>query len=175
MEGKTIRISASQLIVLFVTAVVLGGLLLFFATYVLQNGFPHFGPLTRNSKTMSINSIEYKDVPNYVDSRVAVQGFVIITNDTQNICGASGWATCKTWFSYDPFTQGLGPHTVKISIGTGPDSITESGNLFDHNGTHLNLIKTDQFSWYHVAVTGLVEQCKKTECIIDVDTVYALP
>jgi len=175
MERKTIRITTTQLLFLVIGAVVVGGLLLFFVNYFIQNGFPRIGPLTRDSRSMPINSIAYMDVYHYIDNRVAVQGYVIITNDTKNICGAAGWATCKTWFSYDPINQGLGPLTVKIPIGTNPDSITEAGDLFDHNGAHLNLVQTDQFSWYHVTVTGLVEQCKSTECIIDVDTVYALP
>jgi hypothetical protein len=163
------------LIALFITAVAMGSLLLFFVTYVVQNGFPRIGTFARNQKTMPINPIEYKNVYKYVDNRVAIQGYVIITNDTKNICGAVGWSTCKTWFSYDPFTEGLGPLTVKIPIGKGPDSITEAGDLFDHNGAHLNLIRTDQFSWYHVMVTGLVEQCKGAECIINVDTINGLP
>jgi hypothetical protein len=175
MERKTIQVSTTQLFVLFVVAVGLGGLILFSITYISQNGIPRFGPLSRDPKTMAINAIEYKDVYHYVNSRVAIQGYVIITNDTNNICGASGWSTCKTWFSYDPYNQGLGPLTVKIPIGTNGDSITEAGTLFDHTGARLKLIQTDQFSWYHAQVVGLVEQCKAAECIIDVDTIYALP
>jgi hypothetical protein len=149
-------------------------MVLFFIIYVVQNGLPKFGNLTRDPKTMPINTIEYQNVYHYVDNRVAIQGYVIVTNDTNNICGTSGWSTCKTWFSYDPM-QGLGPLTIKIPIGTGRDSITEAGALYDHTGARMKLIQTDQYSWYHAQVTGLVEQCKGTECIIDVDTVYALP
>ena len=174
MQAKTIQISTTQLIILFVTAVALGGLVLFFIVYIAQNGIPKFGNLTRNPRTMPINTIDYQNVNQYVDSRVAIQGYVIITNDAKNICGATGWSTCKTWFSYDPL-QGLGPLTVKIPIGTGPDSITEAGALYGHAGTRMKLIQTDQYSWYHAQVVGLVEQCKGTECIIDVDTVYELP
>jgi len=174
MQGSTIRITTTQLIGLFIAALVLGGLLLFGITYVAQNGFPRIGPLARNQRSMPINTIDYQNVSQYVDSRVAVQGYVIVTNDTKNICGAAGWSTCKTWFSFDPMV-GLGPLTVKIPIGKGPDSITEAGALYDQNGALLNLVTTDQFSWYHVTVTGLVEQCKGTECIIDVDTITALP
>ena len=175
MANRKIQMPATQLFFLFLVAIVFGGLLLFLIVYIAQNGLPSLGVLTRNSNSMAINSIQYQDVPHYLNKRISTQGFVIITNDTNNICGASGWATCKTWFSYDPFNVGLGPLTTKIPIGTGPDSITEKGDLYDHNGNHLNLVKTDQFGMYHVTITGIVDQCTGNECIINVDGVYSLP
>ena len=174
MQKKSFQVSANQLVGLFLAAVILGGIILFSIIYMVQNGIPKFGVLALNSRTMPINTINYQDAVHYVNSRVSIQGYVIVTNDTKNICGSSGWDTCKTWFSYDPL-QGLGPLTVKITVGKGPDSITEAGVMYDHTGARLKLIQTDQYSWYHAQVVGLVEQCKGAECIIDVDTVYALP
>jgi hypothetical protein len=161
--------------VMIVGALVLGGLMVFGVSSFARNGFPKFGIILSNPKSMAINTIEYRNVYQYVGSRVAIQGYVIVINDASNICGTSGWNTCKAWFSYDPFNEGLGPLTVKINIGSGPDSITQKGDLYDHNGSHLPLVRTDAFSWYRVMVTGIVDQCQGAECIIDVDTVNGLP
>jgi len=174
-KDGSIQISPKRLVVLVVVAIILGGLLVFGISSVARNGFPKFGIGVFNPKSMAINTIEYRSVYQYVGKRVAIQGYVIVINDTKNICGASGWDTCKAWFSYDPFNEGLGPLTVKVHIGTGPDSITEKGDLYDHNGSHLDLVRTDAFSWYRVMVTGLVEQCQGAECIIDVDMIDGLP
>jgi hypothetical protein len=174
-KDGSLRITPTGLVMMIIGALVLGGLLVWGISSIARNGFPKFGIPNLNSRNMAINTIEYQSVYQYIGKRVAIQGYVIIINDTKNICGASGWDSCKAWFSYDPFNEGLGPLTVKIPIGGGPDSITEKGDLYDHNGSHLPLVRSDAFSWYHVTVTGLVDQCRGAECLIVVDTIQGLP
>ena len=173
-KDGTLRISPGRLAIILAVALVLGGFLVFAGISIARNGIPKLGVFGVNPKTLPINTIEYQQVYQYVGKRVDIQGYVIIVNDTKNICGAKGWDTCKAWFSYDPFNEGLGPLTVKVPIGTGPNSITEKGDLFDNSGSHLPLVRTEQFSWYRVRVIGFVNQCQGAECIIDVDTIYGL-
>jgi len=173
-QNKTLKISPGQLTMILFAAVIFGGFLVFATISIVRNGLPKMGSFGVNPKSLPVNTIEYRDVYQYVGKRVAIQGYLIIINDTKNICGATGWDTCKAWFSYDPFNEGLGPLTVKVPIGNRLDSITEKGDLFDHNGSHLPLIRSDAFSWYRVQVIGLVNQCQGAECMIDVDTIYGL-
>ena len=174
MDRNPIQITPSRLIMLFVIGVAAGALLLFAISYLTQNGLPSLG-FTRDTRSMPVISVSYNDVYRLLDNRVQTKGYIIITNDSDNICGALGWSTCKVWLDDDPMSDGLGLHEVKIKVGTGPDSITSQGNLYDHYGSRLKITRTDQFGWYHVMITGLVEKCSGKSCTINVDQVMALP
>ena len=173
MAGKPTQFSTTQLVILFTVGVIVGGCLLFGITYVVQNGMPNFLTGTSGASNLTPISVSYGDVYRYVNSRVMVDGYAIIANETNNVCGSVGWSTCKVWFSNDPVNSGLGIHEIKLGTGNKPDAITQNGDLYDHNGSHLDLVKTDQFSWYHVRIIGVVEQCQNVKCTILVDTIYA--
>ncbi|MCE1251978.1 MAG: hypothetical protein LWX83_00345 [Anaerolineae bacterium] len=174
MNRQPIQITTSRLIMLFVIGVIAGALLLFSINYLAQNGLPSLGRI-QDVRSMPIISVSYTDVYRYLNSRVQTKGYVIITNDTDNICGMLGWSTCNVWLDNDPLADGLGLHEVKIHVGDGADSITPQGDLYDHYGNHLKMTRTDQFGWYHVSVTGLVEKCSGRSCTITVDQVTAIP
>ena len=174
MDRRTNQISTTQLIILFIVGVMVGGIILFAGNYVIQNGVPHFLNQNQDTRNMAVTAIDYQLMNRYVNNRISVDGDAIIANDTNNVCGSNGWSTCKLWFTDDPINHGLGLHEIKINTGQNPDSITQPGILFDHYGSRLNLIKTDQFSWYHVKIIGIVESCQVNKCLVDVDTIYGL-
>lgn len=174
MLSKTTQISTTQLVILFVVGVIVGGCILFGITYVVQNGIPNFMSSSGNAHNMAPVSVSYRNLYRYVNSRVTVDGYAIIANDTNNVCGSIGWSTCKVWFSDDPINSGLGIHELKLETGNKPNAITQHGDLYDHNGSQLSLVKTEQFSWYHIRITGVVEQCQNTKCNIIADTVYGI-
>jgi hypothetical protein len=174
MNKQTVQIPISRLVLMFIVGVGAGALLLFVTIYLIQNGLPKPG-FNQNARNMPVIPVSYAETYRMVNYRVQVKGYVIITNDTKNICGVLGWSTCKVWFDDDPMSSGLGLHEVKINVGKGPDSVTPEGDLYDHAGNHLKMSRTEQFGWYHVSVTGIVEKCANKSCTIDVDTISGLP
>jgi hypothetical protein len=174
MNRQPGQISTVRLTLMFIIGVGAGALLLFIISYIAQNGLPKFG-FIRDARSMPVVPVSYNEVYRLIDTRVQVKGYVIVSNDTKNVCGTAGWSTCKAWFDNDPMTNGLGLHEVKINVGSDKDSIMPEGDLYDHSGAHLKLTRTDQFGWYHVALTGIVEKCTGRSCTIAVDTIVGLP
>lgn len=174
MNRQSNQLTTTRLIIMFVAGIGAGILLLLGVNYLIQNGFPKLGDITE-TRSSALSAVSYADVYRMQGRRVQVKGYVVLQREADNVCGALGWSNCKVWFSDDPFTSGLGIHEVKIDVGTGSNSITTQGDLYDRSGNHLHIIKSDQFRWYHVTITGYVESCKGRGCVISVDGISSLP
>jgi len=117
--------------------------------------------------------VPYEKVSDYNGMLITLSGNIIVPK-TGKTCLSLGWSTCRLLFDNDPYTAGFGLHEVLLPLGSGPNSVTPDGKVYNYSGQLLPLEKTNQFDWYHVSINGRVSSCNEDNCLIIGDRVQGL-